>query len=201
MKSAEELALIGGHPALDFANTAGWHASEERTESLVGYGALLAWARHAELLSVPETETLTVEAERHPRKAAQALRHAIDVRELIYRIFTAITQGDGPAPGDLEQLRREHLAALAAARTEWRDAGLQRRWDDAADLLRPLHPIVDSAVHLLEDPPLGRLRQCGNHPCGWLFVDRSRSGTRRWCSGGDCGNEVRVRRFRRGHDG
>jgi predicted RNA-binding Zn ribbon-like protein len=198
MKKAAELSLVGGDPALDFANTAGWHAGDQPTERLTEYGELLGWARHAELLSERERQALTALAEEHPRKAAQALKHAVEVRELVYRIFTALAQGGAPAADDLERVHRERVHALSAARAEWRDSALRLRWDDAGDLLRPVYPVIESAVRLLENLPPGRLRQCGNHPCGWLFVDRSRSGTRRWCSGGDCGNEVRVRRFRKG---
>jgi predicted RNA-binding Zn ribbon-like protein len=32
--------------------------------------------------------------------------------------------------------------------------------------------------------------------CSWLFVDRSRNGSRRWCSMGECGAQVKMRRYR-----
>lgn len=196
MTTAAELALIGGNLALDFANTAGWHASEERLERLISYSALLAWSRHANVLTAAEVAQLEEAAERSPRKAARALAHAVTVRELIYRIFAQLARRKAPARGDLEELQREYLHALKAAASVWNGSALELRWEVNADLLRPLYPIVMAAVRLLEDPPPGRLRQCGNDPCGWLFVDTSRSGTRRWCSSGECGNVVRVRRFR-----
>ena len=31
--------------------------------------------------------------------------------------------------------------------------------------------------------------------CGWLFLDTSRSGRRRWCSMQSCGNRAKARRF------
>ena len=105
MKKAAELSLVGGDPALDFANTAGWHAGDEPTERLTEYGELLGWARHAELLSERERQALAAVAEEHPRKAAQALKHAVEVRELVYRIFTALAQGGAPAAGDLERIQ------------------------------------------------------------------------------------------------
>jgi predicted RNA-binding Zn ribbon-like protein len=33
--------------------------------------------------------------------------------------------------------------------------------------------------------------------CGWLFVDESRNGSRRWCSMKDCGNRAKARRHYR----
>ncbi|WP_311774685.1 CGNR zinc finger domain-containing protein [Streptomyces sp. AK010] len=46
---------------------------------------------------------------------------------------------------------------------------------------------------LLTGDGLGRIRRCAGPGCGWFFLDRSRSGTRRWCSSDDCGNRDRAR--------
>lgn len=52
-----------------------------------------------------------------------------------------------------------------------------------------------------EDPT--RVRLCSNQDCLWVFYDESRSRTRRWCAAAECGNLMKVRRFRqkkaRGH--
>jgi predicted RNA-binding Zn ribbon-like protein len=40
------------------------------------------------------------------------------------------------------------------------------------------------------------LKVCANPHCTWMFVDRSRSGRRRWCDVSICGSLVNVRRFR-----
>jgi hypothetical protein len=41
----------------------------------------------------------------------------------------------------------------------------------------------------------GRLRACGNDECNLFLLDRSRSGTGRWCSMATCGNRLKARRF------
>jgi predicted RNA-binding Zn ribbon-like protein len=33
--------------------------------------------------------------------------------------------------------------------------------------------------------------------CGWLFVDRSRNGNRRWCDMRTCGSRDKMRRYYR----
>ncbi|MEU2109343.1 CGNR zinc finger domain-containing protein [Streptomyces sp. NPDC019507] len=38
------------------------------------------------------------------------------------------------------------------------------------------------------------LRLCQGPGCGWLFLDRGRSHSRRRCSSGDCGERDRARR-------
>ena len=61
-------------------------------------------------------------------------------------------------------------------------------WTEFCDLLLPLLVALGSER--------ARLRACGNRRCGWLFVDRSANGRRRWCDPKACGNRMKVRRFR-----
>jgi predicted RNA-binding Zn ribbon-like protein len=61
-------------------------------------------------------------------------------------------------------------------------------WDGIADDLLP------ATLELATDRTL--LRRCGNPHCRWLFVDRSRQGSRIWCEASVCGNRVRVGRHR-----
>ena len=49
-----------------------------------------------------------------------------------------------------------------------------------------------SALRLVEAGRRDRVRICEN--CGWLFLDRSRNGSRRWCDMSVCGNRQKARR-------
>ena len=51
-----------------------------------------------------------------------------------------------------------------------------------------------NAGDLLAGPRLDRVRCCANPECGWLFLDDSRAGKRRWCSMQSCGNRAKARR-------
>jgi hypothetical protein len=63
-----------------------------------------------------------------------------------------------------------------------------------------LAPIAWSAADLMTSPRAQRVRQCADETgCGYLFVDESRAGTRRWCSMGECGNRAKARRHYRRH--
>ncbi|MGQ9734572.1 MAG: CGNR zinc finger domain-containing protein [Candidatus Bipolaricaulia bacterium] len=48
-------------------------------------------------------------------------------------------------------------------------------------------------IPILED--LQRVGECADPRCGWLFLDRSRNRTRRWCDMKGCGNRAKVRRY------
>ncbi|MFD3980619.1 CGNR zinc finger domain-containing protein [Streptomyces griseus] len=69
------------------------------------------------------------------------------------------------------------------------------RWEHGTDRLDGLRDVLAlGAEELLGGDGLGRIRRCAGPGCGWFFVDRSRSGSRRWCSSRDCGNRDRARR-------
>src|SRR5918994_975549 len=56
---------------------------------------------------------------------------------------------------------------------------------------------ADAALDVLRGADLARLRRCPPEAggCGWVFVDRSRNGSRRWCRMADCGSTVKARRL------
>jgi predicted RNA-binding Zn ribbon-like protein len=60
------------------------------------------------------------------------------------------------------------------------------------DLTDPLHPLALAVVDLLDDADLALLRRCDR--CNWLFLDRSRNRSRRWCLMSTCGIAVKVER-------
>jgi len=51
-----------------------------------------------------------------------------------------------------------------------------------------------AAARLVERADLTRLRECQDDDCGWLFLDGTKNGSRRWCSSADCGNRARAKR-------
>jgi predicted RNA-binding Zn ribbon-like protein len=57
-----------------------------------------------------------------------------------------------------------------------------------------LAPVLWSAADLLVGPQIPRVRQCANPACGWLFLDTSKGGNRRWCSMSACGNRAKAHR-------
>jgi len=97
--------------------------------------------------------------------------------------------------GDVRSYWRRRDALLRGARYRLAPDGTlaseHEGWTEFCDLLVP--PLV-----ALGDERR-RLRACGNRRCGWLFVDRSANGRRRWCDAKACGNRMKVRRYRARH--
>jgi predicted RNA-binding Zn ribbon-like protein len=186
--------FVGGRLCLDFANTVDWRARAEPEELLPGYEDLVAWSVRAGALSATEAQRLSWQAEERPRAASAAFARAVDLREAFYRVARAHATGSTPRDEDLASVARAYAAAVEHARL----AGGGARYDwtfSSADLDRPWWPVALSAVELLRSRELARVRECGGRGCGWLFLDESRSRTRRWCSAAGCGNRERVRRY------
>ena len=58
-----------------------------------------------------------------------------------------------------------------------------------------LVPLAQSAADLLCRGDFSRLKRCDNSKCAAFFYDTSKNRMRRWCSGAECGNRMRVAAF------
>jgi predicted RNA-binding Zn ribbon-like protein len=60
-----------------------------------------------------------------------------------------------------------------------------------------LGEIASSFGETLAHGEPARIKICENRDCRWVFYDRSKNRSRRWCEGNTgCGNLMKVRRFR-----
>jgi predicted RNA-binding Zn ribbon-like protein len=199
-KYAGTLELRGGRLCLDFANTVDWHASDHPQEWLLSYADLLAWSRHANILTQHQEERLLQAARDHSARAEAILARAITLREATYRIFSRVVQGHPPQREDLTILQKAYAEAVIHAHIEPTTDGFTFTWQDNEDTLDfPLWPIAHSGMKLLLSQELHRVKECPGDGCGWLFLDMSRNQSRRWCNGQDCGNRVRVRQHYQRH--
>jgi predicted RNA-binding Zn ribbon-like protein len=191
--------LRGGLPCLDFVNTVGWRLTDRPSEYLRSYEDLLTWGKQADLLGPGETEALSQQATLDPEGAQETLSRALALREAIHRAISAVIDGEPQDESELSAFNRELSIALSRLRVM--PAGDAYGWawnwsgnDGGPPLDSPLWPVARSAAELLTSPRLGRVKVCADSGCGWVFLDESRNGSRRWCDSRDCGNRERVRR-------
>ncbi len=187
--------LSGGAPCLDLANTVENRLGTREKDLISGYPDLIAWARQAELIDERAGAGLEEEARRHPRRGARVLAEAIGLREALFRLFSAVAAGRNPPPEDLAILNRALGRALAHLEVAPGREGMEWSWrQDGVALDRMLWPVARSAAEILTGDDRERVRECASETCRWLFVDRSRNRTRRWCDMQICGNRHKVRR-------
>lgn len=195
IQEAPAFDLTANWLCLDFANTLDNRLGEQPRELLNSYTDLVAWSQQAGQIMDAMATRLLEQAALRPREAVATLQQAKDVREAIYRLFLAIGEEAAPAEEDLQALNTALGGAMAHARIVPRSDGYSWGWEgDELVFDRPLWSVVRSAADLLTTPELQAVRVCAAEDCGWLFLDTSKNGTRRWCSMKSCGNRAKARR-------
>jgi predicted RNA-binding Zn ribbon-like protein len=194
--SADEFDVDAGELCLNFANTLDYHASENPVERLNHFGDLIRWGEASCLLQGDRAGHLRLLAEQEPGDAAAVLERAILLREVIYRIFSALSKSEGAAPEDLEFLNEFLGESLAHLVVILSSGEFSWGWRESPDsLAQVIWPVARSAGELLISDKLSRVRECADERgCGYLFVDMSRNRSRRWCSMEACGNRAKAQR-------
>lgn len=198
--------LCGGHPVLDFVNSLDDRfGGRGCTEGLQSYDHLLQFTRQTQLLDSAQIAQVARAVE--PAAGIRALRGARVLREALAATFYAAIDRRPPPASDLETLARYFHVADRHRALRWRqgaseDSGLVWSWQrEEADAELPVWVLALTARDLLLAPQMQRVRACEAETCRWLFLDTSKSHTRRWCKMKVCGNRVKARRYQARHSG
>lgn len=172
---------VAGDLALDLVNTRDWRGTPREIDYLADSDGILAWAGQAGLVA-PE--------ERFPPAACQQLVAEVHaLRRAIEEAAVAIVGGEEP-PRTALAVIRDHAARNLADATL---SGAPTRLGFSG-IARICGPIAWAAFDLLRGDELARLKQCPPEDCRWLFIDRSKNGSRRWCEMATCGNRAKKLR-------
>ncbi|WP_328653258.1 CGNR zinc finger domain-containing protein [Micromonospora sp. NBC_00330] len=198
-----QLPLVGGHPALDLVNTLERGATSPH-DFLSDPSALLRWSVLAGTINDVEAEQVGRAWRDEPAAAHAGLAAVRDIREgLNLVLLAAIIDADGGTAGDsveagaaLVALHQRWSGAAARARFVLESSRVRLAYDTVPAMLVP-DRIAEAAYDVMLTADLTRVRRCPvlEGGCGWLFLDRSRNGSRRWCRMADCGNVVKARRL------
>jgi len=190
--------FCGGQLAIDFTNTLGSRGAEpaRRNEHFATFGDIVAWAEAAGVVARQRAVKLRAHAAAHPDAARRDVRRALELRESLYGVLAARARGRGPHANDLAVLNRFVGEMYSGASLAPSGSRFVLETPPGEGLDAVLRAVVRAAVDLLTASDPQRLGMCADDSCAWLFVDATRSGTRRWCDMKSCGNRNKVRRFR-----
>jgi predicted RNA-binding Zn ribbon-like protein len=167
-----------GSRALDFAWTGVVHGEHE--ETLHSPGDLGHWL-----------------ADRYPRVDPslneRELSDALMLRAAIVQLAEARLASRAAAASDIDVV---NLFAATPDLPPALDGGSRQAGAGQARATQALSTIARNAVALFGPETPGRLRECSAADCGFVYLDTSRSGNRRWCSMQRCGNRAKVRAHR-----
>lgn len=178
---------------LAFTDTRYWRRSQQ-TETLHAPGDLLRWCAKEEVLDAASVAGLEQQWAAAPALAAARFAEGVALRETIYRVFGAQAAGKVAAPADLAAFNEALARAPKRAVLEPAASAYAWRIDAPGDIAAILAAVLWTSGDLLASPRRTRVRQCANPQCGGIFLDDSKSGTRRWCMMSVCGNRAKAHR-------
>jgi predicted RNA-binding Zn ribbon-like protein len=201
-QTPRELPIVGGHLALDFANTVDDPEGPERYDHAGTYPELVGWSARIGVLRPDQADALLAAAEEHPRASSAALRRAHALRRILIDMFTEVAMINSGQPAGTERLTptarwaelRPFVAdAIAHAQLAPGDSMYQLTWPETTRPDAMLRSIALAALDLLTSSQLSRLKKCV--ACPWLFLDQSKNLSRRWCAMSVCGTDEKIRRY------
>ena len=166
-----------GHVTLDFLATLGGRPGN-RIERLAAPPDLSRWIAEARIAGPADA-------------SRELLDDARELREAIRRVLASAREGGPPGAADLALVNGWARSPVSAPQI---GPGLARVSVGPDPVTGALAGIARESVEFVTGPDLARVRTCAG--CTLLFVDRSRPGTRRWCSMERCGNRNKTARYR-----
>ena len=120
-------------------------------------------------------------------------RHALAVREAIRSVIGGNT-GLSVYPVDIATLNQ--AATQSRLRMRFGRGGKPRLEPQAPGAVGAIGRLVATLYTAMQEEDWTRLKLCGSDDCRWVFYDRSKNHSSRWCKMASCGNREKARRFR-----
>ncbi len=123
-----------------------------------------------------------------------------DLRDVISRIAKQAAAGRKLGPEALGGLSPLFVHSPLIRQLDFETGKLEIKLVPVAGKLESaLGEIAGSFAASLARGAPSRIKVCKNKDCHWVFYDKSKNKSRRWCEGATCGNLMKVRRFRKKH--
>jgi predicted RNA-binding Zn ribbon-like protein len=187
-------AGVGGHLVLNFVNTCGGAGKKRDVERLVAWCDAIDWATASGVLNPADSRLIEKARSRAGHRPSDILQDLTELREAVHAVFSAIA--GGVLTSETARLRLERYIVKAMSHSTLCVEGRAPvRWTvspEKAGSALITDRLAIAASELLSQPILSNVRECG--ACSWLFLDLSRSRSRRWCSMATCGNRVKAQR-------
>jgi predicted RNA-binding Zn ribbon-like protein len=194
---AGTLTLVGGELAFNFTNTTSGRGGARHLEHLGSPEDVAVWAHHAKIIGKKNARDLQRRFGNSPGLAEQLQRRALELRDVVFRLGAALAAGKPTRSEDVDRLTCIHAQCVRVGRLRRIKGHYGWTWNiDEYPVEAILGPIVLSALSVVCQADLSRIKQCPGRDCGWLFVDATKNQNRRWCEMEVCGNRAKQRRLR-----
>ena len=187
MRTLENLQMDGGCLVFDFVNTVNTRRPAPEIEYLETFEDLLVWSAKVGSVGDEKLHALREYAARKPEDALAGLQDVIETREMLYELFSSIATGNVPDEAVIAAFNRRLSLAFQRINIRFGPERAEFQLGDH-DLFpgEPLLPVLKSAFDIVTNQDFGRIKECPR--CGWLFLDSSKNGKRKWCDMNVCGS-------------
>jgi predicted RNA-binding Zn ribbon-like protein len=192
---ATDFQLVAGHLALDFANTLDFRYDPDRLVDLLPtYECFLAFCRQSGVITAAQMRKLLGGVSKFDSQ--RVLKDVIELREALYFLILSAVHSRSPDESHLRALNRFLSEARTVDEVVWHKRRFVRSSPEVTERPDgPLRQVVHAAVVLITSSDIDNVRECSEKTCRWLFLDRSRNHSRRWCDMQLCGNRSKAKRF------
>jgi len=180
--------LIGDEICLDFINSVSWQGTEKEHDWLDQPANFIAWALAVKIIDTRKANLLKARPAADLKKELDKV-HAL--RSDLYKVLHPLGSGRKPAE---ESITRQNALILKISRHRYIDPKKhQWAWVEPSSLTQTLSPVIWNAAHIITDLNHARIKHCPG--CDWIFYDRTRNGSRKWCDMEDCGSRDKSLRY------
>ncbi|QEC45269.1 CGNR zinc finger domain-containing protein [Pseudobacter ginsenosidimutans] len=193
------MSVCGGILCLDFINTVSEWLPETGKEYITHHEALIKWTKRMDFLSPKAFRAYEIAARRlEPQQQVSALKYFRQVRQCMYEVMNEVAKKKKVA-GPFDQLG-DHIRSSNRHLIYKKDAAgtVSASFDEQYPAMIPVwHALQSAASLLLDAAQWNRVRSCPS--CGWLFLDSSKGGKRKWCDMTLCGSRDKASRYYYNH--
>lgn len=191
--SHPEFLLLGGHPAIDFANTL-VPPPGPGLEFFQSWEDVVAWLKATDL---SDNESLRCKGS----EAVKALESVLDLRQAWKTVVVGIVDGHAVSQSFVERINSllQQDTFIDTLHQEGKMGfHLHRSPSRLEGGARALAVLARTIADFLATADFQYLRHCANHEsCVLYFYDTTKNHRRQWCSNALCGNRHKVAEFRR----
>lgn len=195
LRNIENLTIDSSVLCCNFVNTVSSWKGEKKYDYLNCYEDFVAWCVKLKVSDFGTLDLLQQLAATQPEETLAAFDRIKEIRGLLREFLLAIVHDN----------RDEQINLLPAINLLLLDAVSRQRLfyleekftigqvDEPGDLMTPVWKVVYSLAPLLTEQEITRIKECPN--CGWVFLDQTKNGTRKWCNPRYCGSADKMMRY------
>lgn len=183
---------VGEHPCLDFVNTE-IMVDGRPTDLLESYDDWARWCAAAKIVEAEAARSLSARFNGTPQ-GEKALKRARVLRATLREMAEGLAQGREVSAETLSAINAVLRGRIGFEQVARLKTGFEVRFgtrnDETSEMLE--EAVAASAAAFVRDADQTRVKKCGNPNCVLVFLDTTKSRTRRWCSMGLCGNRHKA---------